>query len=108
LPSPEILHQFEVARRMRLLTALQETLEQRQIRSIPARHHRLVLYREGLCEPSGLTDPQLHVFGPDNKHVVTINGSAYVLDGGEQFKSPATTAAAIASAARAAAGSCSP
>ena len=94
----EILDEAEVARRMRLLAALQETLKQRQIQGILARNQRLVLrYNGGPHEPSGLTDPKLHVFGPQ-KHVVTIKDSAYVLDGGKQFNSPAIVAATIATA----------
>lgn len=98
-----IVDEAEVARRMRLLAALRETLERRQIRAVLARNHRLVLrYGEGSCGPSGLTDPELHVFGPERKHVVTIKDNAYVLDGGRQFKSPPATAAAIVAEARAA------
>lgn len=98
----EILDEAEVVRRMRMLAALQETLKRQQIRSILARKHRLFLrYNDGPHEPSGMTDPELHVFGP-KKHVVTIKDSAYVLDGGKRFHRPAAIAAAIA-VARAAA-----
>ncbi len=98
MPDIEILDETEAARRMRLLAALQGTLKQRQVRSILARNHRLFLrYNDGPGEPSGLTDPKLHVFGPQG-HVVTIKNSTYVLDGEKQFKSTTTFAAMIAAA----------
>jgi hypothetical protein len=63
LTRPPILTREEASRRAALLADLQSALEAHEVSSVLARRHRLVL--QGVrtkCEPSGPTDPQLHIF----------------------------------------------
>ncbi|HUD38209.1 MAG TPA: hypothetical protein VMR14_15015 [Streptosporangiaceae bacterium] len=48
-----------------------------------ARNHRLVLRykRLGPPEPSGRTDPALHILGPDGTVIATTDGSVYQISG---------------------------
>jgi hypothetical protein len=88
-----ILSDLEAESRLRLLAELQAALSALGVESILARNHRLVLrYNVAPLDPSGLTDPQLHIFG--NKGVVTTDGKVYRLDRGGEF--PVDNAAAVA------------
>ena len=97
--SPPILAEADVCRRMLLLSELQTALEAQQVRSVLARNHRLVLhYSTSPCEPSGLTNPQLHIFGPHRTDIAATDGTTYTLASGSEY--PAADPAAAASAIR--------
>lgn len=84
-PRTPILAQAEVTRRMLLLADLQAALAAQEIRAVLARNHRLVLqYNRSPFEPSGLTDPQLHIFTPDGTDIATTDGTTYSLSSGEK------------------------
>ena len=90
-----ILAKAEVTRRMLLLAELQDALAALGVRSVLARNHRLVLqYNRVPSGPSGMTDPQLHIFAPDGTCVATTDGTAYRLASGRQC--PAADPAAAA------------
>jgi len=78
-PRPPILARQEASRRAGLLRDLQTALTAQGVSSVLARHHRLVLRGGGRtrCEPSGPTDPQLHIFTPDGTDIATADGSTY-------------------------------
>jgi hypothetical protein len=88
-----------VSRRSALLAALRDALDERGARSVLTRNQRLVLrYNQAPCEPSGPTDPQLHILAPSGPaRVVTTDGTAYRLAGGGQWpvSDPGTAAAAL-------------
>lgn len=92
--SPPILPDAEVARRLALLTELQASLAALGVRSVLARTRRLVL-RSGQApyEPSGPTNPQLHVLTDEGTRVVTTDGAAYLTDAQPH---PASDPAAVA------------
>jgi hypothetical protein len=82
---PPILAREEATRRTALLTDLQSALAAQGIRSVLARHHRLVLGgSQTKCEPSGSTDPQLHIFTSPGKDIATASGSAYLFASGAE------------------------
>jgi hypothetical protein len=91
-----VLAEAEVARRQLQLADLRAALASASIDSALAGRHRLVLryQAEGPCEPSGPTDPQLHVFLAGGKVVVTTDGMMYHLPGG--VTSPASDSAGAA------------
>jgi hypothetical protein len=96
-----ILAKDEAGRREALLSDLQNALAACGLKSVIVRRHRLVL--EGAstkAATSGQTDPQLHVFIPGGRSVVTASGQGYLL-GGCAF--PASDAASAADALRRAA-----
>jgi len=96
-PAP-ILPEAEVTRRMLLLAQLQTSLAGLGVRSVLARHHRLVLqYNRVPSGPSGMTDPELHIFLPEATDTATTDGSTYRLAGGRQCPAgdPAAAAALI-------------
>ncbi len=100
-PSP-ILTRAEVARRMALLADLQAELAARGVCSVLARTWRLVLrYNTGPWEPSGPTDPQLRILGPDGTDMATTDGRAYYFANGRQCAAddPASAAATRAAPA---------
>ena len=93
-----ILSGTEANRRMLLLADLQAALAAHDIASVLARNHRLVLRSErGPCEPSGPTDPQLHIFTRDGTDVATTDGITYSLASGTEYPAgdPAATAALL-------------
>jgi hypothetical protein len=97
-PGDLILGEAEVARRMLLLAELHGALEAEGVRCVLARIHRLVMRSNDCpCKPSGLADPQLHVFLPGGTGVVTTDGTTYRLAGGEEFAvaDPAAAASVI-------------
>jgi len=96
--SPPILAESDAARRMLLLAELQAALATLGVRCVLARNHRLVLqYSRSPCAPSGLTDPKLHIFGPDGSDIAVTDGITFSLVSGRQFPAsdPAEAAAAI-------------
>lgn len=75
-----ILESDEVDRRMLLLAGLQDALHGLGVTCYLARHQRLVLrYAEGPLEPSGPTNPQLHIFLTGSPQSVTTDGACYRL-----------------------------
>jgi hypothetical protein len=92
-----ILSEAEADRRLLLLAELQAALAGLGVGCVLARNHRLVLrYNQGPCEPSGLTDPKLHVFLPDGTGIATTDGTDYRLaDGGRYPASDPVAAAAV-------------
>ena len=94
-PSTPILTKAEVSRRMLLLADLQVALAAQEIHSVLARNHRLVLqYNRVPCGPSGLTDPQLHIFAPDGPCDATTDGTTYRLPSGQECAADDAAAAA--------------
>src|SRR5258708_32667675 len=72
-PAP-ILPDAELAGRMPLLAELQGALHALGFRCVLARNHKLVLrYNEGPYEPSGLTEPQRHIFLTDSSQRMTTD-----------------------------------
>jgi len=95
---PLILTEAVATRRMLLLAELQAALAVVGVRCVLARNQRLVLqYNVSPCEPSGLTDPKLHIFTPDGTDTATTDGTAYRLATGPEYLTadPAAAAAAI-------------
>lgn len=86
-PSGQILAGAEARRRAALLTKLQSELAAHGVTSTLARNHRLVL-RAGSrpCEPSGPTDPQLHIFAPNGTKVVVVDGGVYRFASGQTHR----------------------
>lgn len=78
IPGKTILHEAEVIRRVTLLTELQAALDALGIQSLLARNRRIVLRSAGNgMEPSGPTNPQLHVFAADGTEIATTDGELY-------------------------------
>ena len=100
-PDEVILSAAEAGRRMELLAALQTALKAAGVRCLLARKHRLVLrYNSAPYRPSGLTDPQLHIFTPGGKDTATTDGLVYRLATGRELSAddPSAAAAEIARA----------
>lgn len=94
-----ILSDAEVSQRMMLLAELQAALAGLGVHSVLARHHRLVLqYGRSPCEPSGMTDPTLHIFASDGTDIATTDGKTYSLTSGANgaTSDPKAAAAEIA------------
>ncbi len=96
-----ILAPAEITRRLLMLVELQGALAAQGIHSVLARTHRLVLqYNYSGCEPSGPTDPELHIFIPGGliDTVATADGSVYSLVGTERcsVSDPSAAVAVIA------------
>lgn len=67
-PRTTALSNVEAEYRMGLLAGLKTALQSRGVESVLARRQRLVLqYNLSPCSPSGLADPQLHVFTADGQ-----------------------------------------
>jgi hypothetical protein len=83
VPRPPVLATKEASRRAALLGDLQTALAAQGVSSVLARRHRLVLHGgrttpvPARFEPSGPTDPQLHIFTPDGTDIATAHGSTY-------------------------------
>ena len=96
--SPPILARAEAERMMLMLAELQAALAALGVRSVLARNHRLVLqYNRVPSGPSGMTDPQLHIFAPGGTDIATTDGSTYHLASGQEYPAadPAAAAALI-------------
>jgi hypothetical protein len=94
-----ILDETEVTHRMLRLGELQSALSGLGIECVLARNHRLVLrYNTVPCEPSGLTNPELHIFTPRGTTTATTDGTTYLFGDGRQLPAgnPAAAAALIA------------
>ena len=90
-----ILPPAEVERRLVLLSKLQCALAANGFNSVLARNHRLILHGDrSTWAPSGLTDPQLHIFVPECTDIATTDGSSYKLASGDQY--PGADPAAVA------------
>ena len=110
-PPHLVLSQDEAARRLLLLADLQTCLANLGVRCVLARNHRLVLrwHSSGSFGPSGLTDPQLHIFTPAGAAVATTDGSTFCLATGQRYHAddPVAAAADILDCAALAAPACS-
>jgi hypothetical protein len=98
-PREPVLSEPEASRRVLLLSELQASLTALGVRSVLARNHRLVLrYNSESYEPSGLTDPKLHVFVAADTLIATTDGTAYTLADFGQYPAsdPATAATVLA------------
>jgi hypothetical protein len=100
-PRPPVLATRDASRRATLLADLQSALAALGVRSVLARHHRLVL-RGGRTtpigtrpEPSGPTDPELHILGPAATEIATTDGTAYHVASGTRYPADDPAAAAI-------------
>lgn len=102
-PLSPILDEPEAARRKLLLAELQIALAQSGVQCVLAGNHRLVLrYNQVPLDPSGLTNPTLHILAQGWTRTATTDGTIYRLDTGEEFpaSSPAAAAARICSSSR--------
>lgn len=100
--SPQLLPEEQVIRRLALLAELRDALSAQGIGSVVARNHRIVLrFNASPYEPSGLTNPGLHILGGERIEAVTTDGAAYHLPGNRQcsVSDPAGAALMIAQAA---------
>jgi hypothetical protein len=98
--TPSVLDDQDAALRMLVLADLQAALAGSGFRAMLARNHRLVLrYGQAPLDPSGLTNPALHIFGPAGTRVATTDGITYRLDDGQEY--PVTDPAALAAHIRA-------
>lgn len=89
---------------MLLLAELQAALKTLGVDGVLARNHKLVLrYVTGPFKPSGLTDPDLHIFTPDGTDTATTDGTMYRLASGGEYSvaDPATAAEVMCLAWRA-------
>jgi hypothetical protein len=94
--SAPVLDESEVGRRMLLLAELRSSLAELGVRSVVARNHRLVLrYNQVPLEPSGLTNPRLHIFCRSAARTAVTDGMSYRLDSGEEFPASDPAAAAV-------------
>jgi hypothetical protein len=84
---PPILATGEAARRAALLSDLSSALEAQGVSTVLARTRRLVLGTKPhkRPEPSGPTDPQLHVFTPDGTAIITTDGTSYLSRDGSAY-----------------------
>jgi hypothetical protein len=93
-PRSPVLDEAEAGHRRSLLAELHEMLAAQGIRSILARNHRLVLrYDKTPYEPSGLTDPALHIFTDEGTTIATTDGTAYLFTTGQRSVASDPTAA---------------
>jgi hypothetical protein len=91
-PAP-VLPAGEAGRRAVQLGALRDALAARQVESVLALRHRLVLHADSPCGPSGPADPQLFVL-TGGAGVATTDGRTFSLPGGRRH--PATDPAGAA------------
>jgi hypothetical protein len=92
-----VLAKDEASRRVALLAELQGALAAQGIRSVLARRHRLVLSGRNstTCEPSGPTDPELHIFTQDGKEIATARGRTYHFASGQAHPADDPARAAV-------------
>lgn len=73
-----IISDAEVTRRVALLAELQAALGAAGVQALLVRNRRIVLRSAGTGrEPSGPTDPQLHIFLDDGTEIATTDGTRY-------------------------------
>jgi hypothetical protein len=99
-PFQLILAEADVTRRMLLLTELQSTLAAQGAQSVLARRHRIVLRADQPIGPSGLTNPELHIFAPGGTYIATTDGTTYRLASGPEYPVDDPAGAAIATLTR--------
>lgn len=96
-PCSPILAEAEATRRIAFLTELQNALEVHGICSVLAKTRRLVLrYNTSPQEPSGPTNPQLHILSPHGTNIATTDGTTYHFTSGKTYPTSDPTAAAAA------------
>ena len=94
-PREQILTRQDAAVRVALLADLQTELEKLGRRCVLARTRRLVLRASpAMYEPSGPTNPQLHILTDQGSRVVTTDGAVYHLPGGQPCPADDPAAAA--------------
>lgn len=94
-----VLAESEVTRRVMLLAELQAALDALGIQAVLVRNRRLVLRAAGSgLEPSGPTDPQLHIFADDGTEIASIDGARYEFSAGPSCPAddPQAAAASLA------------
>lgn len=102
-PARPVLAESEVTRRLMLLVELQAALAAHGVQSLLVRNRRIVLRAQGSgLEPSGPTDPQLHIFVGDGTQIATTDGARYEFTTGPAHPAsdPQAAAASIASRLR--------
>jgi hypothetical protein len=73
-----VLPAAEVTRRVTLLAELQDAFTAHDVQAVLVRNRRIVLRATGTgLEPSGPTNPQLHVFLGDGTEIATTDGTQY-------------------------------
>jgi hypothetical protein len=73
-----ILAEAEATHRVSLLAAMQTALTAQGVDSVLVRNRRLVLRSgSGRLDPSGPTEPELHIFAPEGKNIATTDGAEY-------------------------------
>lgn len=94
-----VLADVEACRRRSALTVLKGALAARGVRSLLVGRHVLTLRAAAPFEPSGPTNPELHVLCASGREVITTDGSVYLLGPGEELSAddPAAAAAWLAS-----------
>ncbi len=91
-----VLAQSEVTSRVTLLAELQAALAALGIQSVLVRNRRLVLRSAGNgMEPSGPTNPQLHVFAPGGTQIATTDAARYEFTTGPACPADDPQAAAV-------------
>jgi hypothetical protein len=96
-PAPLILDQDDASRRSALLAELQTALAGHRVRSVLARNHRLVLRSDDSpYQPSGPTQPELHISTPHGTLTATTDGQHYHLPGGQDYPAADMPAAVAA------------
>jgi hypothetical protein len=92
-----VLADVEAYRRRSLLTRLQAGLAGHGVRSVLVGRHVLTLRAAAPFQPSGPSDPELHLLDTD-RQVVTTDGAAYHLSSGHAVPAddPAAAAARLA------------
>lgn len=93
-PARPVLPESEATLRVTLLAELQSALAAPGIQSVLVRNRRLVLRASGPWEPSGPTEPHLHVFLADGTEKVTTDGTKYHFTSGPAYPADDPQAAA--------------
>jgi len=90
-----ILTEEEVARRVLLLTELRHAISGYGVCGVLTRNHRIVLrYPAHHSQPSGMTEPKLHLFLPGSRDIVMTDGAVFRLASGGVFAAANPAAAA--------------
>ena len=74
-----VLVSGEADRRKVMLARLQDALAAHGVESVVVGRHSLTLRGAGPGQPSRPGEPELHVLGPDRRHIVTTDGRNYCL-----------------------------
>jgi len=72
-----VLVSGEADRRKAMLIRLQDALATQGVESVVVGRHSLTLRGTGPGQPARPGEPELHVLGPDRRHIVTTDGWYY-------------------------------